>query len=93
MRSARLRPRLNGFSVSVWHGLYAPKNTPPAIVNKLNTALKSALKDPDLVKRQEALGITVVTDSRLEPAIHRKFVETEVQRWSAVIKAAGQYAD
>jgi tripartite-type tricarboxylate transporter receptor subunit TctC len=84
---------LNGFSVSVWHGLYAPKNTPPAILTKLNTALKAALKDPDLIKRQEALGISVVTDSRLEPATHRKFVEAEVQRWSAVIKAAGQYAD
>lgn len=70
-----------------------PLKHPPAIVNKLNNALKAALKGPDLIKRQEALGITVVTDNRLEPATHRKFVETEVQRWSAVIKAAGQYAD
>jgi tripartite-type tricarboxylate transporter receptor subunit TctC len=84
---------LNGFSVSVWHGLYAPKNTPPAVLQKLNAALKVALKDPELIKRQEALGVTVVTDSRLEPSAHRKFVEAEVNRWSTVIKAAGQYAD
>lgn len=84
---------LTDFSVSVWHGLYAPRGTPPAVVAKLNQALRAALKDPDLVKRQAALGISVVADQRLEPAQHRKFVEAEMQRWSTVIKAAGQYAD
>jgi tripartite-type tricarboxylate transporter receptor subunit TctC len=84
---------LNDFSVSVWHGLYAPKGTPPAVIAKLNQALKTALKDPDLIKRQESLGISVVTDARLEPANHKKFVEAEMVRWSTVIKAAGQYAD
>lgn len=84
---------LNDFSVSVWHGLYAPRGTPPAVVTKLNQALKAALKDPDLIKRQESLGISVVSDNRLEPSNHRKFVESEMARWSAVIKAAGQYAD
>jgi len=84
---------LTDFSVSVWHGLYAPRGTPPAVVAKLNEALRTALKDPDLVKRQAALGISVVTDQRLEPAQHRQFVEAEMQRWSGVIKAAGQYAD
>jgi tripartite-type tricarboxylate transporter receptor subunit TctC len=84
---------LSDFSVSVWHGLYAPRGTPPAVLAKLNHALKAALKDPDLIKRQEALGISVISDSRLEPANHRKFVESEMARWSKVIKAAGQYAD
>lgn len=84
---------LNDFGVTVWHGLYAPRGTPPAVLAKLNQALRAALKDPDLIKRQEALGINVVTDNRLEPVNHRKFVETEILRWSAVIKAAGQYAD
>ncbi len=84
---------LSDFGVSVWHGLYAPKGTPPAVVAKLNQALKSALKDPDLIKRQEALGISVVNDNRLEPVNHKKFVEAEMARWAAVIKAADQYAD
>jgi len=84
---------LTDFSVSVWHGLYAPKGTPPAVLSKLNQALKAALKDPDLIKRQEALGISVVADNRLEPAYHKKFVEAEMARWATVIKAAGQYAD
>jgi tripartite-type tricarboxylate transporter receptor subunit TctC len=84
---------LKNFSVSIWHGLYAPRGTPPAVVAKLNQALKTALKDPDMLKRQESLGISVVTDNRLEPANHRKFVESEMARWSTMIKAAGQYAD
>lgn len=81
------------FNVSVWHGLYAPQDTPPAVLTKLNAALRTALKDPELVKRQEALGIAVITDGRLEPAGHKKFVEAEIARWSKVIKAAGAYAD
>lgn len=81
------------FNVQVWHGLYAPKGTPPAVLAKLNSALRAALKDPDLIKRQEALGLTIVTDSRLDPAGHRKFVEAEVQRWGKVIRESGEYAD
>ncbi|MDD0808936.1 tripartite tricarboxylate transporter substrate-binding protein [Curvibacter sp. RS43] len=84
---------LAGFEMTVWHGLYAPRGTPAAVLAKLNTALRSALKDPELIKRQEALGVRVVTDARLEPVEHRKFVEAELQRWSKVIRDAGESAD
>lgn len=84
---------LKDFNVQVWHGLYAPKGTPAPVLAKLNAALRAALKDPELVKRQEALGLTIVSDERLDPAGHRKFVEAEMQRWSKVIKAAGEYAE
>jgi len=80
---------LTGFDFSVWHGLYAPRGTPPEILEKINAALRSALKDPELIKRQEALGITVVSDGRLAPAEHRKFFESEVGRWTKAIKDAG----
>lgn len=84
---------LPGFNVSIWHGLYAPKGTPPAVLGKLNSALRKALKDPDFIKKQDALGVSVVSDGRLEAGGHKKFVEEEMARWSVVIKAAGQYAD
>lgn len=84
---------LKDFNVQVWHGLYAPRGTPPAVLARLNGALRVALKDPELVKRQEALGLTVVKDDRLDPAGHKKFVEAEKVRWSKVIKDAGEYAD
>jgi tripartite-type tricarboxylate transporter receptor subunit TctC len=81
------------FQVTIWHGLYAPKGTPAAIVTKINTALKAALKDADFVKKQEGLGAVVVTDSRMEPAEHKKFVTAEIAKWSPIIKASGVYAD
>jgi tripartite-type tricarboxylate transporter receptor subunit TctC len=84
---------LKGFNVSIWHGLYAPKGTPAAVAQKINAALKQALKDPDFIKKEEGLGAVVVTDKRMEPAEHKKFVAAEVAKWAPVIKAAGQYAD
>jgi tripartite-type tricarboxylate transporter receptor subunit TctC len=84
---------LKGFEVTIWHGLYAPKGTPADVLAKLNTALKAALKDPEFIKKQEGLGAVVVTDKRVEPAEHKKFVAAEIAKWSPIIKAAGVYAD
>ncbi|MEO6410859.1 MAG: tripartite tricarboxylate transporter substrate binding protein BugD [Burkholderiaceae bacterium] len=84
---------LKGFNVSIWHGLYAPKGTPKAVTDKLNGALRSALKDADFVKNEEKLGAVIITDARLAGAEHKKFVEAEIAKWGPVIKAAGQYAD
>jgi tripartite-type tricarboxylate transporter receptor subunit TctC len=84
---------LTGFNMTVWHGLYAPRGTPPAVLARLNSALRAALKDPDLIKREEALGVRVVTDARLEPAGHKKFVESEMVRWSKIIKDSGETAE
>jgi hypothetical protein len=80
---------LKGFNVTIWHALYAPKGTPKAVVDRLNAALKVALKDPEFVKREEALGAVVVNDARLNPAEHRKFVAAEIAKWAPIIKAAG----
>jgi tripartite-type tricarboxylate transporter receptor subunit TctC len=84
---------LKGFNVTIWHALYAPKGTPKAVLDKLNAVLKTALKDPDFIKREEALGAVVTTDARVNGADHKKFVEAEINKWTPVIKAAGQYAD
>jgi tripartite-type tricarboxylate transporter receptor subunit TctC len=84
---------LKGFNVTIWHGLYAPKGTPKAVLDKVNAALKTALNDADFHKREEALGAVIVTDGRVNGAEHKKFVEAEINKWGPVIKAAGQYAD
>ena len=84
---------LKGFNVTIWHGLYAPKGTPKAVVDTVNAALRLALKDPEFNKRAEALGAVVMTDARLGGAEHKKFVESEIAKWGPAIKAAGQYAD
>ncbi|MDP2817159.1 MAG: tripartite tricarboxylate transporter substrate-binding protein [Polaromonas sp.] len=84
---------LKGFDLTIWHGLYAPKGTPPAVLAQLNTALKLALKDADFVKKQEGLGAVVVTDKRMEPAAHKAFVAGEIAKLKPVIDAAKQFAD
>jgi tripartite-type tricarboxylate transporter receptor subunit TctC len=81
------------FEVTVWHGLYAPKGTPPAVVKKINDALRVALKDPEFIKHEEALGAVVATDKRIDPAEHKKFVAAEIAKWTPIIKEAGVYAD
>jgi tripartite-type tricarboxylate transporter receptor subunit TctC len=84
---------LKDFQVTIWHGLYAPKGTPAPVLKKLNDALKVALKDPDFLKKEEALGAVVAVDGRIEPDGHKKFVQAEIAKWSPIIKAAGVYAD
>ena len=84
---------LKGFDLTVWHGLYAPKCTPPVVLKQLNDALKLALKDADFIKKQDALGAVVVTDSRVEPAAHKAFVAAEIAKLKPVIEAAKQFAD
>ena len=84
---------LKGFDLTIWHGLYAPKGTPPAVLTALNEGLKKALKDPDFIKKQEGLGAIVVTDKRVEPATHKAFVTAEMTKIKLVVDAAKQYAD
>jgi len=84
---------LKGFDLTIWHGLYAPKGTPAAVQTQLNNALKIALKDPEFMKKQDGLGAIVVTDNRVEPAAHKAFVASEINKLKPVIDAAKQFAD
>lgn len=84
---------LRGFDVGIWHGLYAPRGTPAPLLERINQALRRALHDREFVRREEALGAVIIQDDRIGPAGHRRFVETEIGRWAAVLRAAGQHAD
>jgi tripartite-type tricarboxylate transporter receptor subunit TctC len=78
------------FDISIWHGLYAPRGTPAAVVQALNAALRSALRDPAFVDRMQALGAEVVDDDRLTPEGHRRFVAAEIERWGRALRAAAR---
>jgi tripartite-type tricarboxylate transporter receptor subunit TctC len=84
---------LPDFNVTVWHGVYAPQGTPPEVLARLNAAVREALKDPDLIKRQEALGLRLVSDSRLSASGHKAYVQSEMVRWGKVIKDSGETAE
>ena len=81
------------FNLTIWHGMYAPKGTPPDVAKKLNDALMAALKDPAFIKGQEMLGAPVVNDKRMTPAGHKAFVSDQIVKLKTVIDAAGQFAD
>jgi tripartite-type tricarboxylate transporter receptor subunit TctC len=84
---------LPGFEMTVWHGLYAPKNTPKPIIDKLAAALKEALKDPVIAARFADISTMTATDAQATPdALQQKLI-SEIDRWEPIIKAAGVFAD
>ncbi|OYU88235.1 MAG: hypothetical protein CFE29_18040 [Bradyrhizobiaceae bacterium PARB1] len=84
---------LKDFEITVWHGLYAPKGTSEAILLKMNTALRIALRDPRVVARFAELGTEPVTEARMSRDVHSAFVASEVGKWRTVIEAAGAFVD
>ena len=78
-----------GFEIEVWHGLYAPKGTPAAVIDRLVEALQIALRDPALVQRFAGLGTAPVEQSRINPRALRLHVKAEVDRWGPILKKAG----
>ncbi len=80
---------LKNFELSVWHGLYAPRGTPPAVVERLAGALRDALKDPALVQRFATLAAMPVEPDRATPQALGAYLKADVERWSAIVKAAG----
>ena len=84
---------LRGFEVKVWHGIYAPKGTPAAAIDKVDEALRAALKDPAVAARLAELGGDIVPEAKQTPEGLRSWLRPEIDKWGALIRAAGQYAD
>jgi tripartite-type tricarboxylate transporter receptor subunit TctC len=75
--------------VSVWHGLYAPKGTPDAVVQKLSDALKKALADPSVVEQMAKLGTAPVPADDATPQAHRAHLDEQLKTWAKIIADAG----
>ena len=84
---------LKGFQVVVWHGIYVPKGTPAPVIEKLQTAVRSALKDPAFRQRMTDLGAEIVPDAKLTSEGLRSWLQTETDRYGPMIRKAGAYAD
>jgi tripartite-type tricarboxylate transporter receptor subunit TctC len=84
---------LKGFQVGVWHGMYAPKGTPKAVVDKLNEAVRAGARDPDFLRRMGELGGTVYPPEQITPAALSAQLKSQVDKWGPIIKKAGVYAD
>ena len=84
---------LKGFEVKVWHGIYAPKGTPAAALDRIGVALRAALKDPMIVQRMVELGAEIVPEAKQTPEGLRSWLKPEIDKWGVLIRAAGTYAD
>ena len=78
-----------GFQLSVWHALYAPKDTPKSVIDRLTKALNNALKDPVLVRRFGEMDASVATPAIANPSYASKFLLTDIERWKVAMKNAG----
>jgi tripartite-type tricarboxylate transporter receptor subunit TctC len=76
---------LPGYELVTWYAIFAPTGTPAAIINRLNTETAKVLKDADTVKRfsEQGLEPTVMTPQEL-----KRYTESDVTRWTRLIKAA-----
>ena len=71
-----------------WSGLFAPKETPKPILDKLADALNQALDDETTTRRMFDLGTDVPTGARRGPAPLAELVKNEIARWTPIIKTA-----
>jgi len=81
---------LPGFEASNWFGVAAPRNTPPEIIDKLNKEINITLAEPGIKARLADLGAAPLVGS---PADFGRFVATEAEKWSKVIRAANIKVD
>lgn len=81
------------YQVSAWNAIFAPKGTSPEIVAKLSDALDKALDDENVKKRLSELGGTIPDKKARTPAALQQLVESEVARWTPILKAAGATAN
>ncbi len=75
--------------MTIWHGLYAPKRTPAAALDKLNGALKLALKDANVLERFKAVGTSAFPEAEWSREAHAERFSGEIAKWAASLKAAG----
>jgi tripartite-type tricarboxylate transporter receptor subunit TctC len=79
---------LPGFYGALWHGLWAPKGTPPEVIAKLDAAVKQALADPTVKARLADLGQEIVPVEQQNPAALAAYQQAEMDKWYPIVKAA-----
>src|SRR5262245_12717794 len=79
-----------GFLVTTWYGVSAPAKTPRPIIDRLHTEIVRALNSPDLKSRLTNDGADPVGNT---PEQYTAFVESEIVKWTKVIKSAGIKAE
>jgi len=74
-----------GYEVNVWFGMQLPAGTPKTLVDSMNRDIVRVLKDPDVLKRFRDQGVEVTASS---PAAFGQLIQSEIVKWTQVIKDA-----
>ncbi|MES3000318.1 MAG: tripartite tricarboxylate transporter substrate binding protein [Pseudomonadota bacterium] len=74
-----------GFEAAAWHGVYAPANTPPEIISKLNRELAQILAEPEVKERLRKDGIDTIGAS---PAAFGEYTRSEIKKWGTTVREA-----
>jgi tripartite-type tricarboxylate transporter receptor subunit TctC len=77
---------VTNYKESIWNGVAASANTPAPMINKLNQAIKTSLKSPDVFDQLKALGISAKDSS---PEEFEKIIQSEVNKWNQLIDQIG----
>jgi tripartite-type tricarboxylate transporter receptor subunit TctC len=80
---------LPGFYMEAWQAIWAPKNTPSAVIEKLNASIMAALADPAVRSRLADIGQEIFPPERQTPQALAAFHKAEAEKWWPIIKAAG----
>ena len=79
-----------GFDVSAWDGIFAPAGTPPAVIDRLNAAIRQALEENDL---RETLIAHGAGRSAERPRTSRGTSSPRRREWAKIIRASGAKVD
>ena len=76
-------------SLSIWYGVFAPKDTPADILRRLSSAAADALEDAAVRSRLEGLGFVVFPHELRTPKALGTLVKAEAEKWWPIIKDLG----
>ena len=81
---------LPGYELTPWFAIFMPAGTPKPIVNRMNTAVREALKAPEVGRRLAAIGAEPVGGT---PEQLAAYLDAEMAKWGKVIRERGIRAD
>ena len=79
-----------GFVINPWFGLFAPKGTPPAVVQQINADIKKILADKDVMEKFAVLGAEPYDTT---PQEFTAILHSDIKKWAVVVKSSGASAE
>ena len=79
-----------GYEATIWLGLMAPKNTPPAVVNRLNAEMQKIVSQPQVAAEWQKQGAVAM---RMSPQAFEKYLNDDIVKWERIVRISGAKPD